>query len=98
MAIITLRRAVQRVRNTIFPRAGGAFGTEQVLQEEAKAIHGADTAKLTGKELNRALNKLNSAALCLSGGGIRSACLCARRDPSVGRCIRVRTSSNEAQE
>ena len=37
------------------------------------AIHGADLAKLTGKELNRELNKLNSAALCLSGGGIRSA-------------------------
>ena len=73
MVFVALQRTVRRVRDAIFPRAGGAFGTEQVLQEEAMAIHGADLAKLTGKELNRELNKLNSAALCLSGGGIRSA-------------------------
>ena len=52
--------------------------TEDVLRDEALAIH--DTplndvtgAPLTGKALNRALNDLNAGALCLSGGGIRSA-------------------------
>src|SRR5712671_1586304 len=47
--------------------------TEEVLRQEAEAIHHAD---LTGQEkddLYRSLNALNSAALCLSGGGIRSA-------------------------
>jgi putative DNA methylase len=73
MVFVALQRTVRRVRDAIFPRAGGAFGTEQVLQDEAMAIHGADLAKLTGKELNRELNKLNSAALCLSGGGTRYA-------------------------
>src|SRR5262245_53136960 len=46
--------------------------TEQVLREEAQAIHQADLSDKKGSELYRALNKLNSAALCLSGGGIRS--------------------------
>jgi hypothetical protein len=57
-----------------------AFTTEQVLREEAKAIHGdrfdcKDPTKsdLSGKALYRELYKLDSAALCLSGGGIRSA-------------------------
>jgi hypothetical protein len=58
MVFVALQRTVRRVRDAIFPRAGGAFGTEQVLQDEAMAIHGADLAKLTGKELNRELNKL----------------------------------------
>ena len=50
--------------------------TDAVLGEEAKAIRGDDAgipADATGKRLYCALNKLNSAALCLSGGGIRSA-------------------------
>src|SRR5262245_25844347 len=51
--------------------------TEQVLREEAKAIFGQEVAaKLEGKsgsELYQALNELDSVALCLSGGGIRSA-------------------------
>ncbi len=46
--------------------------TEQVLREEARAIHQADLSGKSGTELYRALNGLNSAALCLSGGGIRS--------------------------
>jgi len=52
------------------------LNTDAVLREEAKAIHGdkagipADAAE---KKLYCALNKLDSAALCLSGGGIRSA-------------------------
>jgi hypothetical protein len=56
-----------------------ALSVEQVLREEAKAIHALDDAAATsldrksGKELNRALNGLGSCALCLSGGGIRSA-------------------------
>src|SRR5689334_3874284 len=50
-----------------------ALTTEQVLQEEAKAIHGKDLTGKTGADLYRELHALNSAALCLSGGGIRSA-------------------------
>jgi hypothetical protein len=47
--------------------------TEEVLQQEAKAIHGADLSDISGNELYRRLYELNSLALCLSGGGIRSA-------------------------
>jgi hypothetical protein len=47
--------------------------TDQVLQQEAEAIHQAHIAGKSGSDLYRALNELNSAALCLSGGGIRSA-------------------------
>jgi hypothetical protein len=46
--------------------------TEQILLEEANAIHGAGAVQ-PGGNLYQQLNKLNSAALCLSGGGIRSA-------------------------
>jgi len=46
--------------------------TEQVLREEARAIHQADLSDKSGVELYCALNRLNSTALCLSGGGIRS--------------------------
>jgi predicted acylesterase/phospholipase RssA len=49
------------------------LGTEDVLREEAKAIHGVDLSKATGAALYQSLNERNSAALCLSGGGIRSA-------------------------
>src|SRR5262245_26831494 len=53
------------------------LGTDEILREEAKAIHGQDAdtrvSNKNGAELYRALNGLNSAALCLSGGGIRSA-------------------------
>jgi hypothetical protein len=50
--------------------------TEEVLREEAKAIHGDKAAGIDGKsgrELYCELSRLDSAALCLSGGGIRSA-------------------------
>ncbi len=50
--------------------------TEQVLREEAKAIYGDAASDLHGKSgtaLYKALNNLGSVALCLSGGGIRSA-------------------------
>ena len=73
MVFVALQRAGRRVCDAIFPRAANPFTTDQVLQEEAKAIHDADLSHLSGKEFNRELNKLNSAALCLSGGGIRSA-------------------------
>ena len=81
MAFVALRQAARRLRDTIFPSAGDPFTTEEVLKDEAKAIFGAGLPKiagddfdgLTGKALNRALNRLNSSALCLSGGGIRSA-------------------------
>jgi hypothetical protein len=46
--------------------------TDAVLRAEAKAIHNADLKGKPG-ELYQSLNGLNSAALCLSGGGIRSA-------------------------
>jgi hypothetical protein len=50
--------------------------TVDVLREEAKAIHGVTARSVEGKsgtELYQELNRLDSAALCLSGGGIRSA-------------------------
>ena len=47
--------------------------TAQVLHEEAKAIHGVDPQSQRGEQLYRFLNGLNQSALCLSGGGIRSA-------------------------
>jgi hypothetical protein len=50
---------------------GGAIGTAAMLAEEAAAVHGASIS--TGKGQAIELNQLNSAALCLSGGGIRSA-------------------------
>jgi hypothetical protein len=45
-----------------------ALKTDEVLRAEAEAIHGRGPAPGV-----RSLNGLNSAALCLSGGGIRSA-------------------------
>src|SRR5215217_7699087 len=54
-----------------------ALGPDEVLREEAAAIHGKEAAKKVGDKagdaLYRALHGLNSVALCLSGGGIRSA-------------------------
>jgi hypothetical protein len=53
-----------------------AVTTEKVLCAEAQAIHGKKAEAVAGKSgtaLYRALNGLDSAALCLSGGGIRSA-------------------------
>ena len=49
--------------------------THEVLRHEANAIHGAETIKepLTGSALYRKLLSLNTTALCVSGGGIRSA-------------------------
>jgi Patatin-like phospholipase len=50
------------------------LNTEQVLRAEAEAIHGKKLdATTTGEALYRELHGLNSTALCLSGGGIRSA-------------------------
>src|SRR3954469_7788093 len=55
-----------------------SLDTDTVLREEAKAIHGNELKDeqghaLHGAALYQALNALNRAALCLSGGGIRSA-------------------------
>jgi len=47
--------------------------TDEVLREEAEAIHHADLSGGHPEDLYRSLNALNSSALCLSGGGIRSA-------------------------
>jgi hypothetical protein len=47
--------------------------TDQMLQQEAEAIHHANLAGETGSDLHKSLNGLGSNALCLSGGGIRSA-------------------------
>jgi Patatin-like phospholipase len=52
------------------------LSTEEMLGDEAQAIHGKEAETVvgqTGAALYQALNNLNSAALCLSGGGIRSA-------------------------
>jgi hypothetical protein len=53
------------------------LSTDEVLREEAAAINGVNGAesicRQTDGPLYHALNHLNSAALCLSGGGIRSA-------------------------
>ena len=54
----------------------GALDTDKILQEEAQAIHGEKAAGVTSKtgpQLYHELRALNSNALCLSGGGIRSA-------------------------
>ena len=47
--------------------------TAEALQQEAEAIYQVDLSGRTGADLYRSLNALNSTALCLSGGGIRSA-------------------------
>ncbi len=71
--------AASAATTTRAERDGAALEVEQVLREEAKEVHCLDdtAAKLldgkTGTDLNRALNDLESCALCLSGGGIRSA-------------------------
>ncbi len=50
------------------------IGTEEVLRREANEIHDANLKEeYRGTKLYVALNQLGSAALCLSGGGIRSA-------------------------
>ncbi len=55
------------------PQGQTIFSVEEVLRAEAKAIGGAELPAETVLPLYRALNARNSAALCLSGGGIRSA-------------------------
>jgi hypothetical protein len=49
--------------------------THEILRQEANAIHGAESVKegLSGSALYGKLLGLNSTALCISGGGIRSA-------------------------
>jgi hypothetical protein len=54
--------------------ATGAMQTEAVLLEESLAIHGDKAKELsTAPNFYRGLFQLESAALCLSGGGIRAA-------------------------
>src|SRR5438067_2488041 len=54
--------------------AGKPKTTEEILREEAEAIHGRDKVRSAqDKNLYPMLNNLGSVALCLSGGGIRSA-------------------------
>ena len=50
-----------------------ALDGDTVLREEVEAIHRLDLKDQEGDELYRSLNGLNASALCLSGGGIRSA-------------------------
>src|SRR5262245_43611398 len=47
--------------------------THDVLRGEAETIHNADLSGVEKADLYRALNRLDTSALCLSGGGIRSA-------------------------
>ena len=49
-----------------------ALGTAAMLAEEAEQVHGIKIG-ITRTDQSIALNELGSAALCLSGGGIRSA-------------------------
>jgi hypothetical protein len=54
--------------------AGQPFDSDWVLRDEAKQVRGKDLPdSTTGAELFRELYGLKSTALCLSGGGIRSA-------------------------
>src|SRR3954469_1732008 len=53
--------------------SGDVIDRDTVLRDEAKAIHGVDLQGLGGDALYRKLNGLGNSALCLSGGGIRSA-------------------------
>lgn len=55
------------------PETTQPLTTEDVLREEAEAIHQVDLSARKGPDLYRALNQIGQAALCLSGGGIRSA-------------------------
>lgn len=75
---LALQRAALAVRTHFARPPHALLTTEDVLRDEAVAIHDttpndATGAPLTGKALNIALNDLDSTALCLSGGGIRSA-------------------------
>jgi hypothetical protein len=55
------------------PETSRPLTTEDVLREEAEAIHQADLSGRRIPDLYRALNQIGQSALCLSGGGIRSA-------------------------
>ena len=75
LTTVSALRAQATAAQSVPERDAALLATAQVLREEAKAIHG-DEAKVEGKsggDLYRELHRLNSAALCLSGGGIRSA-------------------------
>jgi hypothetical protein len=47
--------------------------TQDVLRQEAEAIHDVDLSDVEKADLYRTLNRFDTSALCLSGGGIRSA-------------------------
>jgi hypothetical protein len=51
----------------------GSISSDEVLRQEAAAIHKAKLEGVTAEALCQRLYDLNSAALCLSGGGVRSA-------------------------
>ncbi len=73
--ITSLAAILERVREWLgkAPSAPPPLTTYEVLREEACAVHGVDLSGVEGDELYRSLNTLKSSALCLSGGGIRSA-------------------------
>jgi hypothetical protein len=50
-----------------------ALRTDEVLSEEAREIFDKDFSGQSGQELYRSFNLQKPAALCISGGGIRSA-------------------------
>src|SRR5438046_2281293 len=72
-----LRAFLNRIRQWYWkspaPEATRPITTQEVLREEAEAIHGVDLSGRQTPDLYRALNQLGQTALCLSGGGIRSA-------------------------
>jgi hypothetical protein len=73
--------SASRGRNEIKGALVACITTDKILRDEANAIHGSGTIAepppgekpLEGSDLYRKLLSLNSAALCISGGGIRSA-------------------------
>ena len=81
----------------------GELDSDAVLRQEAKEIHGVElkdsTGKdLTGNELYRSLNGLNSSALCLSGGGIRSATFALGVIEALAVHPRQASAANEAEK
>ena len=74
---VSPRKLFNRVVGWRWPASSSAathpVTTAEALQQEAEAIHQVDLSGRTGADLYRSLNALNSTALCLSGGGIRSA-------------------------
>lgn len=83
MAWYRAKRAATTAREQTKTDTERMLSSEEVLRAEAHQIHAGKLKRLKldledrkGAALYQALNQLDSAALCLSGGGIRSAAFC----------------------